>query len=182
MTGVETVTILLCVVSGVVLIAVAWWVSGIHTVLVRLAVALEARHLELHVERAADKRTRDIRQKHYLQWLAETAGTLKKLQGLGEKLGEQQDTMVMCSTPGVTPPAPAAAPATVREPRQADLPLLCADAADDGPSDHDADTLCWSSPGSAFTLIGVGATPLTEPTHGAPRARELARQLEKPGP
>jgi hypothetical protein len=122
MTGVEAVAILLCLVSGGVLIAVAWWVSGIHTVLVRLAVELEARHIELCMERAAEKRMRDIRQKHYFQWLAETTSSLKKLHGLGENLGEQQDTLVMSSTPDLTPPRPAAAPpATVREPRPLDL-------------------------------------------------------------
>jgi hypothetical protein len=181
MTGVETITILLCLVFGVVLIALAWWVSGIQTALARLAVDLEARHFERSAERTAEKRMRDIRQKHFFQWLAETASTLNKIYGLGEKLGEPQDTVVMSSTPAPTALPAGAAPATVREPRPSDAGLPRVEATSDSSRESDADTLCWSGPRSSRTLFGVGVAQLTEPTHGPPRARELARQLEKPG-
>jgi hypothetical protein len=183
MTGVETITILVCLVFGVVLIAVAWWVSGIQTALARLAVDLEVRHLERSAERAAEKRMRDVRQKHFFQWLAETASTLNKLHGLGEKLGEPQDTMVMSSTPALTArPKAVAPPATVREPRSSDAVLPGTEVSGDQPRESDADTLCWTGPGSSRTLLGVGVQQLTAPAHGSPRAQQLAQELRKTGP
>jgi len=177
MTGIETVTILVYLVLGVVLIAVAWWVSGIQTALARLAVDLDARHLERSAERAAEKRVRDVRQKHFFQWLADTASTLNKLHGLGEKLAEPQDTMVMSSTPALTARPPTVAPpATLREPRPSD-----AEVSGDQTRESDADTLCWTRPDSSRTLLGVGVQQLTEPAHGSARAQQLAQDLRNPG-
>jgi hypothetical protein len=97
MTGIEFITLLLCLVLSVVLIATAWWVAGIHTLLERLAIGLETWHIERSAERSSEKRTLDTRQKHFFQWLAETASTLKGLHSIAEKCAERPDTMVMTS-------------------------------------------------------------------------------------
>jgi hypothetical protein len=180
MTGSEIITILLCLVSVVVLILMAWWVSEINTVLVRLAVAFEARHLECSAERAAEKRIREVRQKHFFQWLAETACTLNGLRGIAEKFTERRDNLVMTSPPQ-SPAAPASEPMppTVKPSRQAASALPSPEANEDLPRESDADTLCWAGPGSSRTLVGVGVTELDEPQHGPARAQQLAEKLRK---
>jgi hypothetical protein len=179
MTGTESVIILLCLVLGVVLIAMAWWVSGINTALARLSVELEVRHLERNAERAAEKRMREARQKQLFLWLAQTASTLKGLHGIAEKLGDRKDTGVMTSPPQTSDAPLSAPPPTVRELRASDAATPRSASTEDHLRESDADTLAWTGPSSSRTLLGVGVTELSEPSHGPPRARELTRQLEK---
>jgi hypothetical protein len=188
MAGIETAAIVfVCVLLGVALIATvatvatAWWVSGINTILVRLAVELEARHLELRMERTAEKRMREVRQKQFFQWLAETASTLNGLREIAAKVSDRQDTVVMRS-PLQSPDAPVSEPmpSTVKPPRKADAALLGAEPIEDVPNESDADTVWWRGPVSSRTLLGAGVMALSEPKHGLARAHQLAQELRKP--
>jgi hypothetical protein len=180
MTGIEFVTLLLALVLGVVLIATAWWVAGVHTLLERLTVGLETRHLERYAERAAEKRTVDARQKHFFQWLAETASTLKGIHRTVEICADRPDTMVMTSPPALqVEPVSDPMPSTVKSTRQADAASSVAEPSGDGPRESDADTLCWKGPPSGHTLLGVGATDLNDTKRGAVSA-PLRGGLGKP--
>jgi len=182
MTGIESITLFLSLVLSVVLIATAWWVAGIHTLLERLVWGLEARHIERNAERAAEKGAMDTRQKHVFRWFAATASTLKGIHRMVEKCAERQDTMVMTSAPPLqAEPVSEPVPSTVKPTRQADAASSLDDASEDQLRDHDADTLCWKGPDSGRTLLGVGATELNETKQGPVRAHPLAEVLKKPG-
>ena len=121
MTGADSVIILLCLVLSITLITIAWWISGINTVLVRLTVGQESRHLERTSARAADKRMSEVRQKQFFLWLVETASTLKALHGIAEKFGNYPGAGVATSPPQPSDaPLSEPAPSTVQPSRQAD--------------------------------------------------------------
>ena len=182
MTAIESITLLLCLVVSVVLIAIAWWVAGIHTLLVRLAVGVETRHIERNAERAAEMRRREAWQKHFFQWLAETASTLKGIHRTVEKCAERPDTMVMMNpAPVQADPESEPIPSTGKPSRRLEAASLPTEPTAERLMDSDAETLCWQGPDSGHTLLGVGATEPSEPKHGTARARELAQRLRKPG-